>query len=84
VCVLAAICQEVLARDPPTPPDSGTVGYYWVRHEAALSGHECAPGSVVRECWHVCPPSLWQGVLARVCASCYLLGGVSTGSANTS
>ena len=57
--------------------------------------HECAPGSVVsgmslrlgvssgcvgmrfrRPCC--------QGVLARVCASCYLPGGVGTGSANTS
>ena len=24
--------------------------------------HEVAPGSVVRECWHACPPSLLSGV----------------------
>ena len=47
MCALAAICQEVLARGPPTPHDSGTVGYYWAGHKSALAGHESAPVMIV-------------------------------------
>jgi hypothetical protein len=42
--------------------------------------HEAAPGGVGARVRRPC----CQGLLARVCASCSLLGGVGTGSANTS